>query len=161
MRIGALRKGGERDHEAALAFMIRTFREGKLGRWTIDNLESGLGIPSPATAEAQGGIPPATFSVDDRSLPEHPVPEVNNDPTTPAAVPTTLNEAVSHAVRDFLSTAATTQARMDDGQDLSISQKRKADIRAKNEARISRWKAKGTGTNPSRSQTQRRRKQTR
>ena len=41
-RLGALRKGGERDLDVARTFLVRAFREGKLGRITLDDLtESG------------------------------------------------------------------------------------------------------------------------
>jgi hypothetical protein len=39
-RLGTLRKGGERDLDAARGYLIRAFREGKLGRWTLDDLET-------------------------------------------------------------------------------------------------------------------------
>ncbi|EIW68017.1 hypothetical protein TREMEDRAFT_15554, partial [Tremella mesenterica DSM 1558] len=37
-RLGALRKGGEPDLEASATYLIRAFREGKLGPWTLDDL---------------------------------------------------------------------------------------------------------------------------
>ena len=37
-KIGALGKGGQPDYNAAFAFVQKFFREGKLGRWTIDDL---------------------------------------------------------------------------------------------------------------------------
>lgn len=39
-RLGTLRKGGERDLDAARRYLIRAFREGKLGQWTLDDLET-------------------------------------------------------------------------------------------------------------------------
>ncbi|GFZ51827.1 hypothetical protein JCM24511_09595 [Saitozyma sp. JCM 24511] len=39
-RLGTLRKGGERDLDAARGYLIRAFREGKLGQWTLDDLET-------------------------------------------------------------------------------------------------------------------------
>ena len=38
-KIGALQKGGIPDHNSALRFITKYFREGKLGRWTFDKLE--------------------------------------------------------------------------------------------------------------------------
>ncbi len=110
-----------------MTFMIRAFREGKLGRWTFDDLE-GPQIPidhhEPAgTANVVGDVQGV-------------------ESTTPE---TSLDAAVSHAVRTFLEANATAQARMAEGKDLSISQQRKADTRAKHEARLARWKVKGYG----------------
>jgi len=38
-RLGALRKGGEADMDATINFLLRHFREGKMGRWTLDDLD--------------------------------------------------------------------------------------------------------------------------
>ena len=35
--IGALKKGGQKDHDAGMAFIMRSLRDGKLGRWTFDD----------------------------------------------------------------------------------------------------------------------------
>lgn len=37
-KIGALQRGGVPDYNAAYAFMTKWFRDGKLGKWTFDNL---------------------------------------------------------------------------------------------------------------------------
>ncbi|WVF66129.1 hypothetical protein IAT40_000868 [Kwoniella sp. CBS 6097] len=37
-RLGALKKGGERDYDAGMLWLIRAFREGRLGGWTLDDL---------------------------------------------------------------------------------------------------------------------------
>ncbi|WWC85902.1 uncharacterized protein L201_000772 [Kwoniella dendrophila CBS 6074] len=50
-RLGALKKGGEKDHEAASAFIIRAFREGKLGEFTLDDLT----IPNKVAKDVQAG----------------------------------------------------------------------------------------------------------
>lgn len=39
LRLGAILKGGERNTEASMAFFLKQFREGKLGRWTLDDLD--------------------------------------------------------------------------------------------------------------------------
>lgn len=38
-RLGGLKKGGELDTEGALTYLLRVFREGKLGPWTLDDLD--------------------------------------------------------------------------------------------------------------------------
>jgi hypothetical protein len=56
-RLGTLRKGGERDLDAARGYLIRAFREGKLGQWTLDDLEtvqSGF-ISTPMVDDERGG----------------------------------------------------------------------------------------------------------
>jgi hypothetical protein len=40
-RLGALKKHGERDLDIARNYLLRAFREGKLGSWTLDDLEHG------------------------------------------------------------------------------------------------------------------------
>ena len=147
-RIGALRKGGERDLEAAMTFMIRAFREGKLGRWTFDDLEGGGAIGS-SDQRGDTTSPASSMGEVDEALPVLHDPNVDNgeeEPHTRHSASKDLDEAVSQAVRTFLETNATTQARMAEGKDLSTSQQRKAATRAKNEVRLARWKAKGIGS---------------
>ena len=149
-RIGALRKGGEKDHEAAMAFMTRAFREGKLGRWTFDEMEGGVKIPT--KLELDDDRPASSDALIEDDMDSAASPDESNG----------LDAAVSRAVRFFLATTASAQARMREGKDLSTSQQRKADTRTKNEARVARWKAKGIGATQTRlqssRQTQRRRK---
>jgi ribosome biogenesis GTPase A len=39
-RIGAVRRGGEVDISAAAMYILRKYREGRLGRYTFDNFDS-------------------------------------------------------------------------------------------------------------------------
>lgn len=52
-RLGALKPGGERDLDAAQRYLLKSFGEGKLGRWTLDDLEAGW----MAEGEGEGGLP--------------------------------------------------------------------------------------------------------
>jgi ribosome biogenesis GTPase A len=98
-RIGALKRGGERDYEAGLMFIIRAFREGKLGRWTFDNLEPK-------------GVLDANAS---------------------------LNSRVSLAVKEYLHGMPG-----EDGDEAvqSKSQLKKAELKARQEKRLAKWKLK-------------------
>ena len=147
-RIGALRKGGERDLEGAMTFMIRAFREGRLGRWTFDDLEGGAGTPRSSDLRGNASRAASSTGKVDDDLPvmlDSNIEYGQGETPTPHPASADLDEAVSQAVRSFLETSATTQARMAEGKDLSTSQQRKAASRAKNEARLARWKAKGIG----------------
>ncbi|KAK4686204.1 hypothetical protein P7C73_g3922, partial [Tremellales sp. Uapishka_1] len=135
-RLGALRKGGERDIDSAITFLLRSFREGKLGRWTLDDLESKQQQDFTGTSEIldqlrSQGLPTGSGMKED-------APET-----------VSLDARVSAAVRTYLQTTAQAQIDTAEGTNLSPAQQRKVDIKAKVEERITKWKSKGIDVAPS------------
>lgn len=120
-----------------MTFIIRAFREGKLGRWTIDDLD---GVRVPATREALSGAGAEGEIAEDPSDAAS-----SRSQSGLATTASDLDAEVSDAVQTFLESTATAQARLNEGKDLSTSQERKAHTRKKNEVRMARAKARGYG----------------
>ena len=118
-RLGALRKHGERDLDIARNYLLRAFREGKLGRWTLDDLEKG------EQPQEESGI----LSVIHSSL--------------PAGVE--MEAAVNTTVRTFLlrQQILKDERRSNALHEQSPAQMQKAANKAKNEERIEKLRAKG------------------
>ncbi|WOO84691.1 Mitochondrial ribosome-associated GTPase 1 [Vanrija pseudolonga] len=147
-RLGALRKGGERDLEAAMTFLLRAFREGKLGRWTLDDVDGAeaefIAKASPKDESQQmlastvlhselglvGSAPPAdpAVSTEARSL--------------------SLSSRVSQTVAAFLKTSEHERADAEAGRNLSGNQQKKAVLRAKADHRLAKAKALGLDKKP-------------
>lgn len=69
LRLGAILKGGDRNHEAAMRFFNKQFREGKLGRWTLDDLDGAEAAYIASAAAAQGAESPFAEVVDNHGRP--------------------------------------------------------------------------------------------
>ena len=123
IRLGLLRKGGERDLDVAREWLIKTFREGKIGRWTLDELEAPR----------------------KRTQPEEDQTESHHEPRSTEApeVKDTLDARVSSTVKTFLDGQSARLQASEEGRDASLSQQKKRDNRAKSEEREAKWRAKG------------------
>ncbi|WWD22457.1 hypothetical protein CI109_106948 [Kwoniella shandongensis] len=125
-RLSAKKKGGERDWEFVMGWLLKFFREGKLGGWTLDDLEGGRGViatkptmtssGSEGEREGEGGVARQLQEqmVDGgQSIvqpfvqvdPQTNVSEQGTSPPTPTPTPTPsqeLDHQVSLAVQQFL-----------------------------------------------------------
>ncbi|KAL1407081.1 Mitochondrial GTPase 1 [Vanrija albida] len=146
-RLGALRKGGERDLEAALTFLLRAFREGKLGRWTLDDVD---GVEAEFIARAspkdEAGMLASTAVHSELGLVGSAPPAVPVPDTAARDLP--LSARVSQTVAAFLQTSAQERADADAGRNLSGNQQKKAVLREKAEFRLARAKALGLDKKP-------------
>lgn len=176
-RLGALRKGGERDIDTALNFLLKQFREGKLGRWTLDDVDgveaaylarhgpqvagSGMamsemgavGVHREVAAEAEieieiegeveavteAGITPGEVEAGPRVAAE--TVKVEMAPVAP--LPPTLDDRIALTVGTFLARAEDERADADAGRNISATQQKKADMRAKVDFRLAKAKSKG------------------
>lgn len=118
-RLGALRKHGERDLDISRNYLLKAFREGKLGRWTLDDLERG------EQSQEESGI----LSVLHTALPE--------DVEMEAEVNTTVRTFLLR--QQILKDERRSNALL--GQ--SPTQVQKAANKVKNEERIEKLRAKG------------------
>jgi len=123
-RLGLLRKGGEKDLDVAREWLIKAFREGKVGRWTLDELEH------PTT-------PKMTEEDEVESQLESTLPE------SEAVAKGTLDAKVSRTVATFLAGQSARLHAAEEGKDTSLSQQKKRDNRQKSEEREAKWRAKG------------------
>lgn len=147
-RLGALRKGGERDLEAAMTFLLRAFREGKLGRWTLDDVDGAeaefIAKASPKD-DAQQMLASAVLHSELGLVGSAP-------PAEPAASTEarcmSLSSRVSQTVAAFLKTSAHERADAEAGRNLSGNQQKKAVIRAKADHRLAKAKALGLDKKP-------------
>ncbi|KLT42799.1 P-loop containing nucleoside triphosphate hydrolase protein [Cutaneotrichosporon oleaginosum] len=170
-RLGALRKGGERDTDAALTFLLKQFREGRLGRWTLDDVD-GLEaayvakhgarvVDSGVTVSEMGAIgrqvieipeiedevevaeplAQASGPVSDAISPELYPPPLDDTPLPP--LPPSLDERVALTVGTHLARAEEEKADADAGRNMSATQVKKTELRAKAEFRIAKAKEKG------------------
>lgn len=128
-RLGLLRKGGERDLDVAREFLIKAFREGKIGRWTLDDLETRL--------------PPLSYQKDIDPTPgaPHVSPGVDQPIQTQAEM--SLNAKVSATVESFLEEQMAGLRASEEGRDMSAAQQKKRDNKNKAEEREAKWRAKG------------------
>ncbi|WRT63746.1 uncharacterized protein IL334_000669 [Kwoniella shivajii] len=145
-RLGALKKGGERDHEAASAFLIRSFREGKLGGYTLDDLILPINqlAPTPTSHEDEGN---GDHLLNTLSIPSNDTvyppsfSEVESIPA-PISIPQSgnLDYQVSQAVKAYLSQSKETNPSISSD---SLNQQKKANKRVKLEERDAKLRAKG------------------
>lgn len=133
-RLGLLRKGGEKDLDVAREWLIKAFREGKIGRWTLDDLEGGSSF---SAVEPQETAP----------LVEVEVPSIDTTeseaPTDVDCAPSGLNAQVSATVARFLAQQSAMLQTPEEGRDMSSAQQKKRDNKAKSEEREAKWRAKG------------------
>lgn len=144
VRLGALRRGGERDMDAAISFFIRSFREGKLGRWTLDDVdgaEAALRTPTRFQQQLQSGPIDSELGM---------TGPVAKKLSTGRAKDISLGDRVSATVGSFVSQMANERVDTDAGRNMSANQQRKAELRAKAEYRLARTKAMGFDRKPSR-----------
>ncbi|ORY90752.1 P-loop containing nucleoside triphosphate hydrolase protein [Leucosporidium creatinivorum] len=116
-RLSAMRKGGEPDTDFAGRWLIQAFREGKLGRWTLDSMGRGgeaVDVQEEfELAEEEGRVPRAvewsylsgekqvaSSSAEAESTPLNDTISPSASSTTPLA--TTINAAVDEAVSSYL-----------------------------------------------------------
>lgn len=128
-RLGLLRKGGEKDLDVAREWLIKAFREGKIGRWTLDDLESH----APSRPDELQASPSQL----------DPLPNTPETKDTIAASHTGLTAKVSATVQTFLEHQMTALRASEEGRDMSLAQQKKRDNKAKSEEREAKWRAKG------------------
>jgi hypothetical protein len=178
-RSGNLKKGGEANTEAAEALLLQSFRDGTLGKFTLDDLRNDLVVMeeqmngftrrgngariqesrdedevSP-TIEGEAVTPTPTAPVDSDG---NPLTSSNIDtippiaPSTPISAPSNpkLDRAVSEAVLRFIAANEETAELAADGKGLSISQMRKVEKKEVDDKRYAKWKAAGFPGKPSR-----------
>ena len=126
-RIGALQKGGEKNLEAAAAFLIRSFREGKLGPWTLDKLEDDILDPAELKPDSDVTLPQGTKTFD----------------ADPLAGRKGIDETVLETVRSHLASTARQRADTKEGKGISVSQQKKADLKQRAEDRAVKMRARG------------------
>lgn len=126
-----MRAGGELDLEAAQRFFLRSFQEGKFGRWTLDDL---LGdevfedeVPAERASEDGRPVPP--------EAPSSPRPAIPSGDALVAA-------RVSDRVKSFLDDQARQQARRAEGIAESATQEKKQELARAKAERQARWDAK-------------------
>jgi hypothetical protein len=137
-RLGLLRKGGEKDLDVAREWLIKAFREGKIGRWTLDDLESQqssrIGIEEEEVEQLLTTITPlaqeavaSSEAIEDKGRSKD------------------LNAKVSATVQTFLTNQSAAQRASEEGRerDQSSSQRKKRDNQVKSEEREAKWRAKG------------------
>ncbi|TXT05008.1 hypothetical protein VHUM_03828 [Vanrija humicola] len=147
-RLGALRKGGERDLEAALTYLLRAFREGKLGRWTLDDVDGTEAefISKARPKDDTEGMLASTVLHSELGLVGSAA-----QPTKPApneAAELSLSARVSRTVAGFLKASAQERADAEAGRNLSGNQNKKAVLRAKADHRLAKAKALGLDKKP-------------
>jgi hypothetical protein len=137
-RLGLLRKGGEKDLDVAREWLIKAFREGKIGRWTLDDLESQqssrIGIEEEEVEQLLTTVTPlaqeavsSSEAIEDKGRSKD------------------LNAKVSATVQTFLTNQSAAQRASEEGRerDQSSSQRKKRDNQVKSEEREAKWRAKG------------------
>ncbi|KAL7418796.1 Mitochondrial GTPase 1 [Cryptotrichosporon argae] len=170
-RLGALRAGAEPDTDAAAAWLVGRWRDGRLGRWTLDDLDGAEtdvarrleGAGARPTIEAESEMDAAMFDFDseaegavvDRSegavnKTEMVTTEADTSamlepsraaPEGPAG-PTSLEDKVDAAVVAHLEAMRAERDDVEQGRNRSKSQVRKAEVRARAEAARAKQKAK-------------------
>lgn len=143
-RLGALRKGGERDVDTALNFFLKQFREGKLGRWTLDDVDGleGAFMARHAPEQVGSGIVVSELgAVGAKATGGEGQPAVNGSEAPP--LPLTLDDRIALTVGAFLARAEEEKSDADAGRNVSATQQKKAELRAKVEFRLAKAKSKG------------------
>lgn len=140
-RLGLLRKGGEKDLDVAREWLIKAFREGKIGRWTLDDLESQ---PSGRFGTEEEEVE-SLVTVTAPRAPEASGTGVEDKVDEEKSGSKSLNDKVSATVQTFLENQAAAQSASEEGRerDQSSSQRKKRDNRVKSEEREAKWRAKG------------------
>mgnify|MGYP001569441551 FL=1 len=111
LRLAAMRKGGEPDTDFAGRYLIRAFREGKLGRWTLDGLGRG-GEAVDSEMENVEGVaakpdgPPSYLSSFVPSTPGEAEPEFRSQ----EAVDARTTEAVDQVIGDYFAQSTSIEA---------------------------------------------------
>lgn len=126
-RLGLLRKGGEKDLDVAREWLIKSFREGKVGRWTLDELEHPAKRITTEEEEVEALLEPSAAASE--------VSETEEKDT--------LDARVSKTVATFLAGQSARLHAAEEGKDTSLSQQKKRDNRQKSEEREAKWRAKG------------------
>ncbi|WVQ62581.1 uncharacterized protein L199_000723 [Kwoniella botswanensis] len=163
-RLGTLKKGGEKDHEAASGFMIRAFREGKLGEFTLDDLtmtspkSTTEKIDNQKDTDSQNTI---THTSDDGNVGineiqkstmknENAKDHNNNDhdqlQETTTSTTSDLDYQVSQTVKQYLSLtspSSSADSTSSSFSGISMNQQKKADKRLRLEERDNKLRAKG------------------
>lgn len=99
-RLGTLRKGGEADTDAALVYFLKAFREGKLGRMTMDELRLGK-----SSVLLYAGIAEESVMAETPEAPSsaEAVPEGDDFATSLPSLPSALNTPTSHSNKETTS----------------------------------------------------------
>ncbi|WWD09031.1 hypothetical protein V865_007151 [Kwoniella europaea PYCC6329] len=162
-RLGSLKKGGEKDHEAASGFMIRAFREGKLGEFTLDDLTITLPkstiekIDNQKDKDSQNTITHASDDVNvgineiqkstmkNENLNDH---DNDHDQLQETTTSTTsdLDYQVSQTVKRYLSLTSPSSSADPTSSSfsgISMNQQKKADKRLRLEERDNKLRARG------------------
>ncbi|WWC99308.1 hypothetical protein V866_006209 [Kwoniella sp. B9012] len=163
-RLGTLKKGGEKDHEAASGFMIRAFREGKLGEFTLDDLtmtspkSTTEKIDNQKDTDSQNTI---THTSDDGNVGINEIQKStmknesandhnNNDhdqlQETTTSTTSDLDYQVSQTVKQYLSLtspSSSADSTSSSFSGISMNQQKKADKRLRLEERDNKLRAKG------------------
>lgn len=162
-RLGGLKRGGELDTEGALTYLLRVFREGKLGPWTLDDLDGAEEAYIERFGEVRApeanmrysdlgavGVRPTTAAVE-------PAPPINlGDGALGGAqgsggadgaeevkqVPLSLDQRVMLSVSRFMDRAAEQKADSDAGRNRSPTQMKKAARREKMAERMAKSEAR-------------------
>ncbi|WVR03527.1 hypothetical protein IAU60_000519 [Kwoniella sp. DSM 27419] len=162
-RLGALQKGGERDYDAGIKWVIRAFREGKLGGFTLDDLAMIRGTSDRALVGGGKGDPHASLVVQTTAedtpmtATNDPVDSLDGSASTGAEIPVTeghsidpaspetasLDEQVSHAVQRYLASVVSPSNTNGTSSGLSQNQQKKANKRVRLEERDTKLRAKG------------------
>lgn len=146
-RIGTLKKGGEKNIEAAMAFFLRQFREGKIGRWTLDDVDGAEArYLQAARFGSEGGQQLMAETSSIRGTGELEL-ELASGVAPATAIETqgqaTLTSQVTETVSRYLQQAAVERAEAEAGRNVSATQQRKTDHKLKQENRAAKLKAKG------------------
>ncbi|KAK8845504.1 hypothetical protein IAR55_006217 [Kwoniella newhampshirensis] len=89
--LAARKKGGERDYEGVMGWLLRFWREGKLGGWTLDDLEGdgrgkdGQRVGGPLTNTTLINKDGGTSSASDRSPIMKENHDINSESSSPSA----------------------------------------------------------------------------
>ncbi|OCF59546.1 hypothetical protein L486_02213 [Kwoniella mangroviensis CBS 10435] len=165
-RLGTLKKGGEKDHEAASGFMIRAFREGKLGEFTLDDLTLAKTGKTNDQDDLDDHTNTVTITNDDENVNSDETQRTikdeyenvnDNDQSQedsstnriPISTSTTsgLDYQVSQIVKQYLSltspSSSSTDSTSSSFSGISMNQQKKADKRLRLEERDNKLRAKG------------------
>lgn len=126
-RLGTLMIGGIPDVDAAQRYLLKSFGEGKLGRWTLDDL-----ISNPAAAGRTRSISENEGVVEGEDSKSPAVPEQELG----------LTAAVDRTVSTYLREEEERRTRRADGIPESLSQEKKKARKSAVEERKKKWEAK-------------------
>lgn len=113
----------------AREYLIKAFREGKIGRWTLDDLETqSPAIPEEADAHVERSRRSGS---------------TEGDQPVQTQAEMGLNAKVSATVESFLAQQMAGLRASEEGRDMSAAQEKKRDNKNKAEEREAKWRAKG------------------